>query len=122
EEEALTKLKQKIELPDEVTITSAKLNETGVSGKQVWEFRFEYHYQNGSAGWTGGQIDAQTGEVLLFDMSHYVQEKMKRSPSEDKSNYELAKQQAISFVKEKSKDKLHELYPQQLPMNTVGPI
>jgi Zn-dependent metalloprotease len=110
QEEAMKRLQQIITIPEDVTVSSLQLTEWG--GHQAWGIQLEYHTGNGGFGWTGGLIDANTGEVLQLDLMNYLREKSQEQ--QEKKTYsvtlEQAKDTAIAFLQENSKDKLHQLY------------
>ncbi len=113
-EEVINKLKEYIVLPDDVTISS--IYNDNSFGKNIWRAMFQYSYRNGSTGWTGFSVDADTGEVLNFDISPYLRSKI----NNEEANVDLdktypissnqAKETALNFVKTNFKDKLHQLY------------
>ncbi|MBO8170505.1 MAG: S-layer homology domain-containing protein [Bacillaceae bacterium] len=115
DEEALQVLHDRFELPDEITIGSVqKRPNTPVDSSDFWHIMFRYEYNRGSVGWTGAVIDASTGEIVRFDISPYLGEKLQQEQKEQDDEYpvayEEAKEEALQFVKSYSKDKLHQLF------------
>ncbi|RXT04528.1 YcdB/YcdC domain-containing protein [Ammoniphilus sp. CFH 90114] len=117
QEEAMNRIKEFIDLPKEVSISTVRLEEQ--MGRKIWQFHFEYRTPRYGSGWQGGSIDAETGELLQIDIAHYTREKAAQAAEaenkepeqkEYKISPEQAKEKALAFVKEQSKDKLHQLY------------
>ncbi|GAB7389296.1 hypothetical protein BSNK01_31340 [Bacillaceae bacterium] len=116
QEEALQRVESLMNIPQDVTIRSIELEEQGTQGKKVWQMMFEYRYRNGAMGWPGAVVDAETGEIVRLSLLPYLQEKYaeEREETDEKTNepisYEQAKEKAVAFIMQHSKDKLHELY------------
>lgn len=117
QEQAMKKIEQFIQIPKEVNMSSVRSEE--MFGRKTWVFQFEYHTPRSGMGWQGGGIDAETGEVIHFDISSYLREKVVQavdttSATPEKKEFavkaEQAKEKALAFVREQSKDKLHQLY------------
>jgi len=131
-EEALQKLKDVIDIPEDVNITSSTLDKSNRFGSnQSWRFQFEYRRGNGASGWTGGVVDAVTGDILQMDKSVYFREKIQEKLAEQESvklpkknkeyalSEEDAKVKAIAFLKEHSKSKLNQLYESPMSSSTI---
>lgn len=126
QDEALKRLQQLMKIPAEITVSSFHLEEW--AGRKAWHIQFEYHSGNHGMGWTGGIIDAETGQILQFDIANYFREKnvekmnaadqagKEAKPKAFPVSKELAREKALAFLKEHSKDKLHQLYVSAHPV------
>ncbi|WP_134702834.1 YcdB/YcdC domain-containing protein [Ammoniphilus sp. YIM 78166] len=117
QEQAMKKIEQFVQIPKEVNVSTVRSEE--MFGRKTWTFHFEYHTPRSGMGWQGGSIDAETGEVIYFDISSYLREKASQgidsaSAAPEKKTFavttEQAQEKALAFVREQSKDKLHQLY------------
>ncbi len=132
QQQIIQRLSSMVELPADVTISSVE-SEDGPERK-IWRVMFEYRYRNGGMGWTGGEIDAETGEILRVDITPYLREKTGRNDGEkgaaeqqgtasgDPAAFERAKEAALQFVRQYSKDKLHQLYLSYPLQETPDPV
>ncbi|UFJ41500.1 S-layer homology domain-containing protein [Brevibacillus humidisoli] len=116
DKEAVEILNRFISLPEDVTVRAIEREEEFYrTDGPVWSIRMEYEYRNGSVGWGGAEIDAETGNLIYFDLTPYLYEKSEdaeevKEPSDYPVSAEVARETALAFVKKHEKDKLHELY------------
>jgi Zn-dependent metalloprotease len=117
QEEAVKRLGQLITIPEDVTVSS--IQQRDFDKRKVWDMQMDYHSGNSGMGWSGGMVDAETGEVIQLEMTNYVQEKLRDQASqpsnkqEKKSfsiNLDQAQEKALAFIKANCQDKLHQLY------------
>lgn len=117
QEEAVKRLEQLITIPEDVTISS--IQQRDFDKRKVWDMQMDYHSGNSGMGWSGGMVDAETGEVIQLEMTNYVQEKLrdqaaqpsnKQEKKSDSISLDQAKEKALAFIKANCQDKLHQLY------------
>lgn len=129
ENEALDILNAFYKLPQEVTVESIRLSKDEFFiGRQIWRINLLAEVEDEEIEWTAAFIDAETGEVLRFDMTDYLEEKQwimqKKQKGANKSaliSPDKAKEKAFSYIMSTNGDKLDQLYWESYPLKEETP-
>jgi Zn-dependent metalloprotease len=117
QDEAVKRLEQFVSIPEDVTISS--IQQRNFDKHKVLDIQMNYQSGNSGMGWSGGMVDAETGEVVQFEMTNYLQTKLREQASKGENKQEKksfpisldqAKDKALAFINSNCQDKLHQLY------------